>query len=116
MINGEKLACKTNSELISKLNSSQTTGPVALSFLRRVNGNAFGSSLGTAKDQIPYHNGIFAQNSIKLAMRKYEKLTLKSDNELDPSSQKDCVEKGEIKFLILLFLQFSLYFCFFFYN
>ena len=32
---------------------------------------------------MPYHNGIFAQNSIKLAMRKYEKPSMKSNSEAD---------------------------------
>jgi hypothetical protein len=85
MMNGEKLTCKSKFDIILKL-SSQTC-PVELSFLRRVSGNSFGSP--TAMDLIPYHNGIFAQNSIKLAMRKYEKLSMKSDNDMDPSSNKE---------------------------
>ena len=35
---------------------------------------------------IPYHNGIFAQNSIKLAMRKYEKPAIKSTSDMDSNT------------------------------
>ena len=45
------------------------------------------ANLKTSSDQgpiiIPYHNGIFAQNSIKLAMRKYEKPAIKSNSDID---------------------------------
>jgi hypothetical protein len=88
MINGEKLVCKSKLDVILKLSTQEC--PFELSFLRRVTGNCFTCN-SSVKDLIPYHNGIFAQNSIKLAMRKYDTLSMKSDNETDPSSNKEPV-------------------------
>lgn len=64
-MNGEKLIHDNKNDLITKLGSLEN-GQAELAILRR-------SSYGVVNDLVPYHNGIFAQNSIKLAMRKYEK-------------------------------------------
>lgn len=76
-INGEQLAYKNKFELISKLSS--LGGIAEVSVLRKTNSNCFGANI----DQVPYHNGIFAQNSIKLAMRKYEKPSMKCNSEAE---------------------------------
>lgn len=76
-INGETLYDKNKIEVASKLCSFEGTANVSI--LRRTNSNCF----VLKPDQIPYHNGIFAQNSIKLAMRKYEKPSIKSNSEAD---------------------------------
>ena len=68
---------KNKFDLISRLSSFN--GVAELCILRRANGNCY----GTANDSVPYHNGIFAQNSIKLAMRKYEKPSMKSGSDAD---------------------------------
>lgn len=79
-INGEELAYKNKFELVSKLSSLE--GIAEVSVLRKINPtNCFGST--NPELQVPYHNGIFAQNSIKLAMRKYEKPSMKSNSEAD---------------------------------
>lgn len=52
---------------------------IEVSVLRKSGENCFGSN----NDSIPYCNGIFAQNSIKLAMRKYDKLGIKSGSDAD---------------------------------
>ena len=48
--------------------------------LRKSNSNC---CYGSILDEIPYCNSIFAQNSIKLAMRKYEKPGIKSCSDAD---------------------------------
>lgn len=79
-INGEELAYKNKFELVSKLSS--LGGIAEVSVLRKINPtNCFGSN--NPEQQVPYHNGIFAQNSIKLAMRKYEKPSMKSNSEVE---------------------------------
>ncbi len=79
-VNGEQLAYKNKFDLISRLGS--LNGVAELVILRRENTQ---SCYGTTNDLIPYHNGIFAQNSIKLAMRKYEKpsAAIKSNSDID---------------------------------
>lgn len=82
-INGEELAYKNKFELVSKLSS--LGGIAEVSVLRKINPtNCFGSN--NSELQVPYHNGIFAQNSIKLAMRKYEKPSMKSNSDADFTS------------------------------
>lgn len=82
-INGEELAYKNKFELVSKLSSLE--GIAEVSVLRKINPtNCFGSN--NPELQVPYHNGIFAQNSIKLAMRRYEKPSMKSNSEADFAS------------------------------
>jgi hypothetical protein len=82
-INGEQMAYKNKFELISKLSS--LGGIAEVSVLRKSNPNCFGANT----DQIPYHNGIFAQNSIKLAMRKYDKPAMKSSSEADIATSQN---------------------------
>ena len=68
---------------MSKLGSLE--GIAEVSVLRKINPtNCFGSN--NPELQVPYHNGIFAQNSIKLAMRRYEKPSMKSNSEADFAS------------------------------
>lgn len=78
-INGEELAYKNKFDLVSKLSS--LGGIAEVSVLRKITPNCFGST--NPEQHVPYHNGIFAQNSIKLAMRKYEKPSMKSSSEVD---------------------------------
>ncbi|RMZ92951.1 hypothetical protein BpHYR1_024288 [Brachionus plicatilis] len=74
-INGENMAYCNKFDLVSKL--SNLNGIAEVSILRKSN------CYGPHKDQVPYHNGIFAQNSIKLAMPKYDKPSIKSNSEND---------------------------------
>jgi hypothetical protein len=77
-INGEYY--KNRFDIISKLSS--LSGIAEINVLRKSNGISccFG---GSTLDEIPYCNSIFAQNSIKLAMRKYEKPGIKSSSDAD---------------------------------
>lgn len=74
-INGETMSYCNKFDLVSKLSS--LNGIAEVSILRKSN------CYGPHKDQVPYHNGIFAQNSIKLAMPKYDKPSIKSNSEND---------------------------------
>ena len=67
IVNGKQMNFKNKFEMIDRLGSMNGVAEVAV--LRK--NNNFNNSSNN-KDRIPYHNGIFAQNSIKLAMRKYE--------------------------------------------
>jgi hypothetical protein len=81
-INGEELIYKNKFELISLLSSLNGISEICV--LRKVANNClYGMSLSSSSNEVPYYNGIFAQNSIKLAMRKYEKPTMKSGSEVD---------------------------------
>lgn len=77
-INGENLLNKNKFELCSLL--STLTGIAEICVLREIESCCYGMSSG---DEIPYHNGIFAQNSIKLTMRKYENPAIKSGSEVE---------------------------------
>ena len=74
-INGQSMAFCNKFDLVSKLGN--LNGIAEVSILRKSN------CYGPHKDQVPYHNGIFAQNSIKLAMPKYDKPSIKSNSEND---------------------------------
>lgn len=74
-INGESMTYCNKFDLVSKLGN--LNGIAEVSVLRKSN------CYGPHKDQVPYHNGIFAQNSIKLAMPKYDKPSIKSNSEND---------------------------------
>jgi hypothetical protein len=69
IVNGQQMNFKNKFEMIDKLGSMNGVAEVAV---LRKNNNFSSSNSSNNKDRIPYHNGIFAQNSIKLAMRKYE--------------------------------------------
>ncbi|CAF0708860.1 unnamed protein product [Brachionus calyciflorus] len=75
-INGDQLSFCNKFDVVSKL--SNLNGIAEVSVLRK-NNNCYGSHT----DLIPYHNGIFAQNSIKLAMRKYDKPSIKSNSDAE---------------------------------
>jgi hypothetical protein len=78
-INGEQLAYKNRFDIISKLSS--LGGIAEISVMRKASSSCFGCS---SNEEVPYHNGIFAQNSIKLAMRKYDQPSaLKSNSEVE---------------------------------
>ena len=82
-INGEQLIYKEKFEVCSMLSS--LSGIAEVGILRKSIDNCFGDD----EDEIPYYNGIFAQNSIKLAMRKYENPGIKSNSEFDTVSFKN---------------------------
>jgi hypothetical protein len=79
-INGEQLIYKDKFELISLLSS--LSGVAEVCVLRKTT-NSCSLFVAVNNKEVPYHNGIFAQNSIKLTMRKYEKPTIKSDSQVD---------------------------------
>jgi hypothetical protein len=77
-INGEQLHYKNKFELCSILSS--LSGIAEICVLRK----STDSCCFTGCDyEVPYYNGIFAQNSIKLAMRKYENPGIKSGSDVD---------------------------------
>jgi hypothetical protein len=81
IVNGQQMNFKNKFEMIDKLGSMNGVAEVAV---LRKNNNFNSSNSTNNKDRIPYHNGIFAQNSIKLAMRKYETPPdLKSNSDSD---------------------------------
>lgn len=87
-INGEELNLKNKFDIISKL--SGLSGIAEVAVLRKSNVNCYVSS----GDEIPYYNGIFAQNSIKLAMRRYEKpAQTNSDAELKLAYVDDKIQQ-----------------------
>ena len=79
-INGQLLSDKNCFELISLLGS--LSGVSEICVLRKTDTNY--CCIGGLDDEtVPYHNGIFAQNSIKLAIRRYDKPAIKSGSEVD---------------------------------
>lgn len=75
-INGEQLIDKDKFELCSILSS--LNGIAEVSVLRKAS-----NSCCFDNEEVPYYNGIFAQNSIKLTMRKYENPAIKSSSEAE---------------------------------
>ena len=77
-LDGEQLEFKNKEILFAKLNSLHNIGKLVV--FRPSNCDGFNRS----SEFVPYHNGIFAQNSIKLAIRKYENPSLiKSISDLE---------------------------------
>ena len=75
-INGEQQYNKDKFQIISKLSS--LSGTAEISILRGTKRNC---NYTVSGEDIPYYNGIFAQNSIKLAMRRYETIAIKSNSD-----------------------------------
>lgn len=76
-INGEQLLYKNKFDLCSMLSS--LGGIAEVTVLRKSPGQLF----NTSDYEVPYYNSIFAQNSIKLAMRKYENPASKSGSDAE---------------------------------
>ena len=66
-------------------------GVAEVSVLRKA---ADASGCFGGEEEVPYHNGIFAQNSIKLAMRKYESPATKSSSEAEFQLMRLALEDG----------------------
>ena len=95
-INGENLVNKNKFELCSLL--STLTGIAEICVLREIEQNCCYAMSNNSGDEVPYHNGIFAQNSIKLTMRKYENPAIKSGSEVEfltqPTTPKNEANSG----------------------
>ncbi len=97
-VNGEQLHYKNKFELCSILSS--LSGIAEICVLRK----STDSCCFTGCDyEVPYYNGIFAQNSIKLAMRKYENPGIKSGSDVEfqglagNGKEAECASKSASK-------------------